>query len=907
MAAAGAVALAAPVFLPAASAAEATPASDAAVTLTASGFPPNGTSWEVGDQVTIDIQVTNTSGRHKGFRPTASNMTNVDGCRWQWMPPNSPQSCKGRARYTVTQEDVDSGSLHPSITYSTFESAGYAGPSVAQPPVTAELPRNVESTPDDPDNPTVTGTFEVLNPKLAGETFGLGETINYRLTFTNNSSTARSLFVASSNLGSSSYCRSSWVGAGQSTACSLASHTVTAEDIAAGSFTPVMSLGGTASTGYTGAITRTADISGEAVPVGGPTSFEAAKPFTSPDANPFLEAGASEPVTLSSSQDGMYNIRIPAIATAPNGDLLASYDRRPLDGGANGGDSPNANWIVQRRSTDGGKTWGPETVIARGETAPSKRIGFSDPSYVVDASTGTVFNFHVQSYDSGIFANSPNYNRGEDGRIIENNRHAVNLGLSVSKDNGRTWTERVITAQALHDKTDLQSCFATSGAGIQKKAAPHAGRLIQQVACIKLDGTITAFSLYSDDHGETWSSGAYTTVDRGEGEAAWRFDENKVAELSDGRLLLNSRTTNASPGGGHRLVAISEDGGETWGETSFDEELLDSGNNAQLIRAYPNAKPGSARSKVLLYSGALNQGQRTNGTVLASCDNGETWAHRKELIPGGTGYTTMAVQSDGSIGLLYEPRIWHDVAYMRFTLADIAPKLCEAPDLQMAELAGTEARDGEAITPIKIAVSGGDEGLKHIVRVTGLPAGLSYDAEQGAIVGTPAAGIAETQTYEVSIFADEEADGTGLEPRSASRTFTLTLTPGEKKVEPAPQPSEPSEPAPSDKPSEPSDPAPSDKPAEPAPSDQPSDKPSEPMKPQEPGKPEAPKAEDLAKPDNAGKQDGKADGTQAEKSMKKDAGKKSAKALAATGVGSTALILAVGSVAVGAILRRRQA
>lgn len=907
MAVAGALALAAPVFLPAASAAQASPASDAAVTLTASGFPPNGTSWEVGDQVTIDIQMTNTSGRHKGFRPTASNMTNVDGCRWQWMPPNSPQSCNGRARYTVTQDDVDSGSLHPSITYSTFESAGYVGPSVAQPPVTAVLPRNIESTPDDPDNPTISGTFEVLNPKPAGEPFGLGETINYRLTFTNNGTSARSLFLVTSNLGSASNCRSFWVGAGGSTECSYASHTVTKEDIAAGSFTPVMSLGATASAGYSGAVTRTGDIAGEPVAVGGPVQFEAAQPFVSPDANPFLEAGASEAVTLSASQDGSYNIRIPAIASAPNGDLLASYDRRPHDGGANGGDSPNANWIVQRRSTDAGKTWGPETVIARGETASSKRIGFSDPSYVVDATTGTIFNFHVQSFDSGLFANSPNYERGEDGRINESNRHTMNLGLSVSTDNGHTWTERVITAGALHDKADLKSCFATSGAGIQKKQAPHAGRLVQQAACVKTDNTIVAFSIFSDDHGGTWQSGAYTRVDRGEGETQWRFDENKVAELSDGRLLLNSRTTNASPGGGHRLVAISEDAGETWGETSYDEELIDSGNNAQLIRAFPNAKPGSARSKVLLYSGAFNQGQRTNGTVLASCDDGETWAHHKELIPGGTGYTTMAVQSDGSIGLLYEPRIWHDVAYMRFTLADIAPRLCEAPDLEMVPLADVQARDGEAISPINIALSGGDESLKRIVRVTDLPAGLSYDAEQGAIVGTPAAGITETQTYEVSVFADEEADGTGLDARSATRSFTLTLAPGEKKVEPAPKPSEPSEPAPSepapsDKPSEPSDPAPSDKPAEPAPSD----KPGEPMKPQNPGTPEAPKAEGSGKPNTSGKQEGKSDAT-SEKSMKKETGKKSAKALAATGVGSTALIVAAGSVAAGAILRRRQA
>ena len=42
-----------------------------------------------------------------------------------------------------------------------------------------------------------------------------------------------------------------------------------------------------------------------------------------------------------------------------------------------------------------------------------------------------------------------------------------------------------------------------------------------------------AVSVYSDDHGATWKPGEPT-----EGSA----DENKVVELSDGRLLLNSRT-----------------------------------------------------------------------------------------------------------------------------------------------------------------------------------------------------------------------------------------------------------------------------------------------------------------------------------------------------------------------------
>lgn len=312
-------------------------------------------------------------------------------------------------------------------------------------------------------------------------------------------------------------------------------------------------------------------------------------------------------------------------------------------------------------------------------------------------------------------------------------------------------------------------------------------------------------SVISDDHGQTWTAGREVPVARGEGEPSWRFDENKAAELSDGRLILNSRATNASPGGGHRIVALSEDGGATWGEPFAETQLLDSGNNAQVIRAYPNAAPGSARAKVLLYSGAFNQGARTSGTVLASCDDGKTWSHRRELIPGGTGYTTMAVQPDGSIGMLYEPRIFHDVAYLRFTLADIAPGLCEAPAVSVDGIDDVTVTDGEEINPLAVVLGGGDPALERTVSVNGLPHGLSYDAQSGTTSGRVQTGIAKQKTYHVTVSVLEQSDGTGLAPREASTSFDLTILPRPGSPEPSDKPDEPGSPEPSE-PSEPSEP-----------------------------------------------------------------------------------------------------
>lgn len=88
-----------------------------------------------------------------------------------------------------------------------------------------------------------------------------------------------------------------------------------------------------------------------------------------------------------------------------------------------------------------------------------------------------------------------------------------------------------------------------------------------------------AQSIYSDDHGITWHAG--NPVGR-------MMDENKVVELSDGTLMLNSRDAARS---GRRKVAYSHDGGLTWGPVKLVDDLIDPTNNAQIIRAYPQC-PG---------------------------------------------------------------------------------------------------------------------------------------------------------------------------------------------------------------------------------------------------------------------------------------------------------------------------
>ncbi|GGE97472.1 sialidase family protein [Mycetocola zhadangensis] len=331
--------------------------------------------------------------------------------------------------------------------------------------------------------------------------------------------------------------------------------------------------------------------------------------------------------------------RIPALVSLGNGVALAAYDGRP--GGA--ADSPNPNSIVLRRSTDGGVTWGAQTVVRAGVTG-SPKSGYSDPSFVYDEEAGKVFLFSVYSKDQGfggsIFGND------------DANRQVISAQVSESSDGGLTWSApRLITNVAKPGASassvapgDVRSMFATSGLGIQLKYGPHAGRLIQQFAgdVRQADGTnaIQAYSVYSDDHGVTWKRGAFTGT---------QMDENKVVELSDGRVMLNTRA-----GGGYRKVAISTDGGITYGPVTQDRELPDPTNNAAITRVFPDAPANSREAKILLFTNTASQSARSNLTARVSCDDGQTWPFSRQINAGTSGYSTVTRLTPDTFGVLYE-------------------------------------------------------------------------------------------------------------------------------------------------------------------------------------------------------------------------------------------------------------
>ncbi|WP_314274183.1 exo-alpha-sialidase [Actinomyces naeslundii] len=618
--------------------AHATPTADGLmdIAITQVNAPEDGL-YAVGDVMTFNITLTNTSVEAHSFAPASTNLSgNVTKCRWRNVPAGATKTdCAGLATHTVTAEDLKAGSFTPQIAYEV-KAVEYTGQALNTPETISGAPSPVKSA---------SLRVESFTPSSNQETYKLGDTVSYTVRI--RSVSDKTINVAATDSSFDDLARQChWgnlrPGKGAVYNCKPLTHTITQADVDAGRWTPSITL---TATGTDGAALQTLTATGNPISVVG--QHPQAEPAPAPDASTELPASMSEAQHLAGNT-ATDNYRIPAITTAPNGDLLVSYDERPKDNGNGGSDAPNPNHIVQRRSTDGGKTWSAPTYIHQG-TETGKKVGYSDPSYVVDHQTGTIFNFHVKSYDQGW--------GGSKAGTDPENRSIIQAEVSTSTDNGWTWTHRTITADITKDNP-WTARFAASGQGIQIQHGAHAGRLVQQYTIRTADGTVQAVSVYSDDHGKTWQAGTPT----GTG-----MDENKVVELSDGSLMLNSR---ASDGSGFRKVARSTDGGQTWSEPASDKNLPDSVDNAQIIRAFPNAAPSDPRAKVLLLSHSPNPKpwSRDRGTISMSCDDGASWATGKVFNENFVGYTTIAVQSDGSIGLLSEDGNYGGIWYRNFTM-----------------------------------------------------------------------------------------------------------------------------------------------------------------------------------------------------------------------------------------------
>ena len=352
----------------------------------------------------------------------------------------------------------------------------------------------------------------------------------------------------------------------------------------------------------------------------------------------------AEPVKsdlFEAGKEGYGQFRIPGIIVTKNGVVLAYCEARR---------NASTDWgqidVMLRRSTDGGLTWSPmkkiielEGKFERNPAAAAQKLGkdgeitVNNPIAFADPRPG-VFHFLYCVEYNRLF-----YMRSDDD------------GLSFGKP-----TEITAAIEKLKPSYAWQSIAVGPGHGIRLQN----GRLIAPIWMSTGKGghahrPSIISTVYSDDDGKTWQLG--DTISN-ETKPLVNPNESILLELADGRVMINIPSESPEH---RRAVAISPDGSTKWSEPKFQEELLEPICMANLVR-WTTAKTGGKNRIVFSNPDNLEranakpgQGRdRKNVSLKLSYDEGETWPINKTLEAGPSGYSDLAITTDGTLLCFYE-------------------------------------------------------------------------------------------------------------------------------------------------------------------------------------------------------------------------------------------------------------
>ncbi|MDK1343745.1 sialidase family protein [Streptomyces sp. 378] len=331
-------------------------------------------------------------------------------------------------------------------------------------------------------------------------------------------------------------------------------------------------------------------------------------------------------VPFRAGQEGYASFRIPAVVATGTGDLLAFCEGRV----GSRDDFGNID-VVLKRSSDGGRTWGPLQVAAHHGDALA-----GNPAPVV-LDTGRVLLVHVRN---AAPATEDAIRRGTvsaaDGRRV---------WVRHSDDEGRTWSApREITRET--KRPEWRWYATTPGHAIQLSTGRVVVPANHSLPPTGTDnGTEGRYNgghcLLSDDRGATWRIGYVDDNTDGYVNA----NETTAAELPDGRVYFNTR--NDSPSPGTRADAHSADGGQTLVKPFRPQ----AGLVAPVCQA---AVLQLGEPDLLLYSGPADPGFRALMTIRASTDGGTTWrpAYTVDGLPAA--YSDLVRIDADTVGLLYE-------------------------------------------------------------------------------------------------------------------------------------------------------------------------------------------------------------------------------------------------------------
>lgn len=333
--------------------------------------------------------------------------------------------------------------------------------------------------------------------------------------------------------------------------------------------------------------------------------------------------------------EGYHTYRIPALWRSSKGSILAFAEGRESKS------DHAANDIVLKRSIDGGASWGRLQVVAeQGDDC------LNNPLIVEDQRNNRLI-LMWQKYPEG-------YHERQVGTGYDSDTICRSY-VQYSEDDGITWTSPREITPMVKRPTWVTSVAGGPGNGIQITKGPHKNRLVMpfnQGPSPKWK----VYAVYSDDGGDTWEYGDVAfELDSGNG------NEVQMVELSDGRIMLNSRSANGMK---LRKIAISSDGGANWTGLKDEKQLIE----PQCMGSIISLPSNSLAIPALIFSNPFTQTDRRYGTLQVSLDDGKTWIINKCVYNGSYAYSSLANIGNEQIGLLFERDNYSAISFLRTEL-----------------------------------------------------------------------------------------------------------------------------------------------------------------------------------------------------------------------------------------------
>lgn len=395
-----------------------------------------------------------------------------------------------------------------------------------------------------------------------------------------------------------------------------------------------------------------------------------------------VAAQEPEPQTDLMISTGLPNYRIPAIAKAYNGDLIAVADYR-YNGSDIGGGKLDLRYRI---SKDNGATWSDITTLVAGDdyaigsdkATKFMHVGFGDPCIVADRESSRVL---LMSCTGDV--------------MFPSATRADHQGIArfYSEDNGATWSEPEDISESIYTQFDNstigtpKSMFIGSGRVFQSSTVKVGEyyRLYCAVLYKDVNGTNKNYVLYSDDFGGSWSVlGGVDVAPIPSG-----ADEPKTEELPDGSILCSSRMT------GGRYYNIfhftdSKTAQGSWGSmatsNSSSNGVVATGNscngevmvlpvtriedNKDMYLILQSVPKGSGRTNVSIYYKELASIEDFTDADALSTD----WDGYHQASYIGSAYSTMALQADSTIAFLYEEDTYgysYTIVYKNYSIEQI--------------------------------------------------------------------------------------------------------------------------------------------------------------------------------------------------------------------------------------------